>query len=462
MTIDELEALLAGNTIDATTAFQADLAARMTAAFDAYRAELGPTPVSVPAGGDLQAALDAYVPGTEIVLEAGATYTADRYRVTRTGTRLRGQGASLHGTGWAALHVLPGVHDVQVRDILATSDHPGAVILLGDNSSTTQGSLELVPRDIVLDGITIPEHINGKRGIEVNAVATLRNLDIQNVWVAGQDNQAIGILNTPGPVTVEDFSLSSGGEIVMVGGDSLKIPGVWPCDLTFRRGRLWRPLTWQTDGVSRTIKNSFELKAGERVLVEDVEIDGNWADAQTNGTIVLTPRNGANVADVTFRRLTVRNTYAAFNVLGWNDSTTQPPHTRPCENITVVDSHFTLDRVAFGGTSYNSRFLLLQRGAGRFEVTNTRVLTDMRYHDLIRASDRYAPVGPLVLQGNRWLVPYYTSSAIPFPCPDNAVDTWFPGLVVDGNTIGDTGTATKTRWPANTFLTADEWHAQDL
>ena len=59
---------------------------------------------------------------------------------------------------------------------------------------------------------------------------------------------------------------------------SIATTGVVPSDIEIRRNTLFKPLSWKVDdpsyaGKHWTVKNLFELKSAQRVLVE-----GNWME----------------------------------------------------------------------------------------------------------------------------------------------------------------------------------------
>jgi hypothetical protein len=88
-----------------------------------------PVPVaSVPAGGNLQAALDA---GPLVVKLSPGVY-AGSFTIRRSGTSIEGNGAELRSTQGPALYVVPGVSNVQVNNIVAASTYQ-SVVQLGDN-----------------------------------------------------------------------------------------------------------------------------------------------------------------------------------------------------------------------------------------------------------------------------------------------------------------------------------------
>ena len=236
--------------------------------------------VYVAAGGDLQAALDAARPGDTILLEEGAEFvgtfvlpvktgnqwitlrtSAPDTVLPRTGTRIRPSHAPLLArlrsptAVDAALRTAPGAHHWRIAylEFGANYQGNGDIVQIGDGSSA-QNSLDKVPHDIVLSHL----YIHGdplwgqKRGIALNAAAvTIRDSYIADCKGVGQDTQAIGGWNGPGPYTIENNYLEAAGENVMFGGADPAIANLVADGITFRGNYLSRPMAWR-DPILRT------------------------------------------------------------------------------------------------------------------------------------------------------------------------------------------------------------------
>jgi hypothetical protein len=136
------------------------------------------------------------------------------------------------------------------------------------------------------------------------------------------DAQAIagGLGDGPtGPYKIVNNFLESAGENVMFGGGPAT--GT-PADIQVSHNHIFKPLTWMkgepgyvggTNGNPFVVKNLFELKNAQRVLLEGNIMEGSWGGfSQVGFGIVITPknqagRNGSNlcpicqVTDVTIR-----------------------------------------------------------------------------------------------------------------------------------------------------------------
>ena len=209
------------------------------------------TTIDVPAGGDLQAALNQVQPGGTIRLAAGATYTGNfklpakggtSFIVITTNTALPPAGTRIDPSyrtrlatikspnGASALATATGASYYRVVGVSfdANVGGGGEVIALGRDAQTT---LAEVPHHLEFDRVLITGDaaVGQRRGIAVNAAhVTIANSDIRDIKDAGQDSQAIAGWNTPGPITIRNNYLEAAGENIMFGGAHINIPNVDP------------------------------------------------------------------------------------------------------------------------------------------------------------------------------------------------------------------------------------------
>jgi hypothetical protein len=247
--------------------------------------------VYVGAGGDLQAALDAAQPGDTILLQEGAEFvgtfvlpakTGSQWITLRTaapdtvlppaGSRIRPSHAPLLARLRSpsaidpALRTAPGAHHWRIvyLEFGANYQGNGEIIQLGDGSSA-QNSLAMVPHDLVLSHLYIhgDPAFGQKRGIALNAAAvTIRDSHISDCKGVGQDTQAIGGWNGPGPYTIENNYLEAAGENVMFGGADPSIANLVPDGITFRGNYLSRPMTWRDPILATPTVTSVARVAG--------------------------------------------------------------------------------------------------------------------------------------------------------------------------------------------------------
>src|SRR5689334_22312577 len=176
----------------------------------------GATTISVPAGGDLQAALLNAQPGDTIVLARGAVYTGNFVLPNKGGATtitVRTDGdADLPGpgeritpgasprlatikspNGMPAIQTALAAHHwtLMLLEIAGTGGND--IMTLGDGSSA-QNQLSLVAHDLVVDRVYLHgDGVNGqKRGIALNSASTtITGSYISEIKQIGQDAQAI-------------------------------------------------------------------------------------------------------------------------------------------------------------------------------------------------------------------------------------------------------------------------------
>lgn len=336
-------------------------------------------PIRVPAGGDLQAAINQAKAGDRVLLAAGATYTGnfvlpahggdsaitiatevDESRVPARGGRVGPDHATYLAklqapNGNAVLRTAPGARHwrIELVEILPATSANGDLIQLGDGGSA-QRSESSVPRDLAIDRCYIhgdPDR-GQKRGIALNSGrTTITGSYLSDFKFSGADSQAIAGWNGPGPYLIENNYLEASGEGFLLGGADPWISGLVPADVTFRRNIVSRPVAWRQQ--KWQVKNLFELKNARRVLVEHNLFENNWSGAQSGFAIVITPRNQdgrapwSTVEDVTFSGNVVRNAGGGVNILGRDNE-------RPSgvvRGVRIAHSIFTgIDSKAWGGS----------------------------------------------------------------------------------------------------------------
>jgi hypothetical protein len=306
------------------------------------------TVVDVPAGGNLQAALDAIPPGGTIRLASGATYvgnfrlpakggtsvvtiTTGGVTLPPPGTRIDPSYASRLATlrspnGSASLRTNNRASYYRIVGVAidANVGGDGDVILLG---SDAQSSLTDVPHHLELDRILIrgDPSIGQRRGIQVNAAhVSILNSDIRDIKDADQESQGIAGWNTPGPIAIRNNFIEAAGENILFGGANIRLVNTVPSDITIEDNLLTKDTQWR--GSSWIVKNVLELKNARRVLVRNNILEYSWAAAQNGYAVVLTPRNSSGstpwvvVEDVQFLGNVIRHSGSVFNLLGHDDT----------------------------------------------------------------------------------------------------------------------------------------------
>ncbi len=332
----------------------------------------------VPAGGDLQAALEAAQPGDVIELEPGATYTGNFRLPVKSGadfvvlrtrvsdSMLPGPGTRIHrthapllakirsGNTSPALTTAPGTHHwrIELVEFQANRTGSGDIIALGGGA--TQTDVSQVPHTLVFDRVYVHGDPAGgqKRGIALNSGNThITNSYFEDFKLVGQETQAIACWNGTGPFLIENNYTESAGPNLMFGGSDPSVPNLVPSDIVIRRNVFTKPLAWRTERWQ--VKNAFELKNARRVLIEGNVFENVWQAAQAGHAVLFTVRNQDGrgpwvvVEDVTFQYNIIRHASAAINILGYdnNHPSGQTRRLRISNNLI-----YDVDRGRWGGS----------------------------------------------------------------------------------------------------------------
>lgn len=325
--------------------------------------ELSPPSVNgnsiyVPAGGNLQAAVNNASAGDEIVLEAGAAFSGpivlgnkpgDSYITIRSSavSNLPGAGTRVSpGDAWAmpkivapptgegALLALNGAHNYYITGIEflpASGVYSYGLVAIGAGTET---SYDALPHDIVLDRVYIhgDRNTGSKRGLSLNG----RSVSVANSWISdikgtSQDTQAICGWNGPGPFQILNNHLEGSGENVLFGGIDPSLDGVVPSDILIQYNHFYKPLSWKVgspnyEGTHWLVKNLFELKNSRRVIVDSNLFENSWRDAQSGFAVLFTVRNQDGrapwsvVENVQFSNNVVRHAGSGMMISGHDDN----------------------------------------------------------------------------------------------------------------------------------------------
>lgn len=108
----------------------------------------------------------------------------------------------------------------------------------------------------------------------------------QDNWISeihhtGADAQALGGWNGTGPYLIQNNHLEGTGENVMFGGSDPGYSGLIPSDITIRNNYMYKPPAWWQNDLGYVVKNLFELKTAQRVLVENNVMENHWTSADS-------------------------------------------------------------------------------------------------------------------------------------------------------------------------------------
>ncbi|MCW5978220.1 MAG: hypothetical protein KIT09_09095 [Bryobacteraceae bacterium] len=365
--------------------------------------------IYVPAGGDLQQAIDDAAPGSTIALEPGREYRGNFILRNKPGSQYITITTSDPGKLPPAGKRITPAYAVNLPKIVGTNDSPvisteaGAhhwrlvgleihapnvycyeLVQLGSATATKASDQ---PSNIELDRVYVhgDPKIGAKRGVTLNSASTsIRNSYFSDFKGASQETQALLGWNGPGPFDITNNYLEAAGENIMFGGAAPKIQGLVPSDITIRNNHIYKPTAWYRyasdyDGSSWMVKNSLELKMARRVTIEGNLIENNWQQAQNGYAIVFTVRANqvatwAVVEDVSFVRNIVRHSGCGVNILGKDNNSNNAGIT---QRILIKDNLFEdIDYTRWGGDGRAFQVL-----AGSKDVTidhNTVITNNLR------------------------------------------------------------------------------------
>jgi hypothetical protein len=432
------------------------------------------TPFSLPQGGeeyyvaegdDLQAVIDAAALGDTIVLDARATFVGNFKLPIKA------------GEGWvyiisSELNYLPEGSRVQPADAIhmpkiiptqnwnlpALMPYKGAhhyrfagIEFIAASTGTIDGIYNLVQMGYgrnanYTDGIyywkavtndaDLPSYITFDRcyfhslnvkpkfcrcGIMANGhyIAVIDSY-ISDMTDAS-DAQAIWIWNGGGPYKIVNNYLEASGENFMSGGTDPSIANAVPSDIEFRGNYCYKQKSW--DGLW-TIKNLFELKNAQRVLVTGNVFENCFKAMGGQGAtaLALTVRNQSGggpwsvVQDITITNNKVHSCGRGFNLTGEDDlHPSQQTKRILIQNNLVDDLSSTYAQGATGiniasvnvpilDLTYNNN-LVLHSGEGRMAVflsakePDQRAAENLTFENNIITHGKYGVFGSSVGQG---------------------------------------------------------------
>ena len=426
----------------------------------------------VAAGGNLQQAIDAALPGDTIMLQAGATFSGTFVLPAKSGssfitirsstpdaslpasgTRVSpsnaGQLARVQGgfAGMPAFTTALGAHHyrlmfLEIVNTYANND----IIELGDGSPA-QNTLASVAHDLVVDRCYIHgDAANGqKRGIALNSASTsIINSYISDIKSAQSEAQAIAGWTGPGPYTITNNYLEASGENILFGGSDPSIQNLVPSDILIRQNYVTKPLAWRSQ--AWTVKNLIELKNAQRVTIDGNMIENCWAAGQQGFAVMFTPRNQEGTApwsvvqQVVVTNNVIRHVASGFDILGVDDTSAS----RLTNDITIRNNLLLDITSTWGGQART----LVTLGGSNITFDHNTVFSD-------GSSVVYADVAAItgftftnnIVPDNIWAIMGSGASA-----GNGTIATYFPGGTFRRNVFIGGSAAT---YPADNYFPAD-------
>ncbi|HXH24991.1 MAG TPA: hypothetical protein VNI78_07060, partial [Vicinamibacterales bacterium] len=413
--------------------------------------------VHVPAGGDLQAALDRAQGGELITLEPGATYRgpftlrrksrAAWITIASASPELPGPGERvtpahrhlmprLASSSDAVVIAEPGAHHYRLVG-LEIAPEPGVFLQTLVRFGEDERSVGDLPHHLVVDRSYLhgDPRRGGRRGVALNARhAAVIGSYLTDFKEEGADSQAIAGWNGDGPFLVANNYLEAAGENVMFGGADPAIAGLVPADIEITGNYVTKPLRWKKDdpafeGPEWAVKNLFELKNARRVRVAGNVFEHNWPHAQNGFAILFTVRNqdgGAPwsvVEDVTFENNLVRHVGGGINILGRDDN-----HRSQQTRRIAIRNNIFLD---VGGAWGPGRLFQLLDGTAAVRIDHN---TALQTGTLLTGGDK-APHTGFVFENNIARHNEYGITGSGVRAGRDALARYFPGASVRRNVI---------------------------
>lgn len=307
-------------------------------------------PVAI--GGDFQAALNAAQPGDEILLAPGGVYTGNFSIPAKSGSgvihvrtnvpyaSLPPEGTRMTPTLAASLNLAKiqssngntvmqtatGASNYRFIGVEVTVGSPldlNSLIRAGDVYQTT---LTSVSTNLVFDRMYL--HGTTTNNLLRAFILSSTNTAVIDSWIddvhhIGADAQAIVGWNGPGPYKIVNNHLAGSGENIMFGGADPTVSLLVPSDIEIRGNYFNKPAVWKTGANVWLVKNLFELKFAQRVLIEGNVFSGSWQSGQAGYAMNLKSSSGAcpwcETKDVTIRYNYFTNAGAGIGVAGAPD-----------------------------------------------------------------------------------------------------------------------------------------------
>jgi hypothetical protein len=493
----------------------------------AYTPSSGTT-ITVNSGGNLQSALNSASCGDTIQLQAGATFVGafnfpakscddNHWIVVRTSAEdsaLPEEGSRLTPC-YAGVSSLPGrpafqctsTKNVLAKLVMPTTGSGPVLFAAGANHYRLLG-LEITrsARTGIVYALSSVMHGGTLNNLVLDRVwmhGTAQDDTNRGVWLGGGtyisvvdsfftdfhcvsvtgacgDSQAIagGIGNGPmGPFKIVNNFLEAASENILFGGGDATVT---PADLEIRRNHMFKPLTWMkgqpgyvggANGNPFTVKNLFELKNAQRVLLEGNIMENSWGGfSQAGFAILLTPKNpgGASVCsvcqvtDVTIRYNSISHVGAGLqiaNALSDNGTAALDGQRYSIHDIVIDD----IDGAKYDGQGDFAQ-VSVSAGAPLLQNIHMNHITAFPSKMLFMIGDMVATTTPMknfVLTNsivNAGSAPMWSTGGGPTNCafhdiPLTTFNACFSGSAFSANAIvGASSTYTSAKWPAGNYL----------
>jgi hypothetical protein len=481
--------------------------------------------IAVNSGGNLQSSLNSANCGDTIQLQAGATFAGvftfpakscddNHWIIVRTSaddSKLPAEGSRLTPC-YAGISSLPGRPALQcvstdnvLPKLVVKASNNGPIIfapganhyrLIGLEITRAAGtgvvnalsSVVTTANNLILDRVWVhgtPQD-ETTRGVELGGSTYVSIVDsfFTDFHCASHgactDAQAIigGLGDAPmGPYKIANNFLESSAENILFGGGEATAT---PADIEIRRNHMFKPLTWMkgqpgfvsgTNGNPFVVKNLFELKNAQRVLLEGNVMENSWGGVgQVGFAILLTPVNQSNhcpicqVTDVTIRYNSISHVAAGLQIANALAGSNPP---LDGQRYSIHD--IVIDDIDGGKYSGPSEFAQISVTPGATVLQNVTInhvtafpsKTMLLIGDMVATSTQmknFVFTNNIV---NAGLYPVWSSSGKAEDCsyhdsPLTTFNACFSGYTFAANAIIATpALAPAAKWPSRNFFPAD-------
>lgn len=344
--------------------------------------------IRVPAGGNLQSAIDRAKSGDIIELQAGATYR-EIVLPNKTLTDFITIQSSAIGKLAVDARVSPAQSALMAKIVTRTSGKPAVETAAGANryrfigiefaSETPEYIYNLVyfgtespriadvPRDLEIDRCYFRPHKSGvvRRGLALNSANTVvKNSYFEGFAFPGEETQGICGWTGTKNVRVLNNYVEGGAENVMFGGSDPANAELIPQDIEVRGNHFKKPAAWKD---KNSMKCLFELKNAKRVQFVGNFLEDNWLGSAFR----ITVRNDGGKAefstleDILVKDNIIRGAGEGINILGKDDIY---PSQR-MKNLIIVNNLFLdIDGQKYAGSG---AFIKVSNGENILIANNT-------------------------------------------------------------------------------------------
>jgi hypothetical protein len=275
--------------------------------------------------------------------------------------------------------------------------------------------------------VTGHDSLHTKQCVLLNA-AHVAIVDSHLAWchADGQDSQAIGGWNGPGPYLIRNNYLADAAEVIMFGGADPQRRGVLAADVTIVGNHIRNSPVMRTRWL---VKNLIELKAAERVLIAGNVIEQVWPAGQKGFAFNLKSVNqdGActwcAVRHVTIEGNLVRDAAGGIGAAAIDNAGFPPGEY--LHHLAIRDNVF--ERLGLGPTDVGWGLFVLNQVADVWVERNVWQAT----HAAITAEG--VPTARWVIRDNVWGATTYGVKGAGARAGTETFARYFPGAVITGN-----------------------------